>query len=87
MIADASSHRRSDAERLMHTAKVVMHVVKGNSCNMICDLLRERIGKPSESAHPHPHREVLAFDVTGRNMLRVRITDLVLFFAAVADCG
>jgi hypothetical protein len=51
---------------------------------MVFDLLRERIGQPSEAAHRHPHSEVLAFDVAGADVFRVGSAANSLAFAADA---
>ncbi len=45
----------------MDTTEVVPHEVESYGVGMIFDLLRERIGEPSEAAHRHAHGEVLAF--------------------------
>jgi hypothetical protein len=56
----------------VNPAEVVVHVVKGDRGNVILDLLGERIGQAGEAAHLHPHREILALDVAGADVLRVR---------------
>ena len=58
----------------MNPDEVVMHVVKRNRRDVILDFLRERIGQPSESAHLHSHREVLALDVAGADVFSGRTT-------------
>jgi hypothetical protein len=68
MLTDARFHRRGHAQGLMHSRKVVVHVKQGNHRDMVVDLLRKSIGQASEATHIHPHVEVLAFDVAGRNM-------------------
>ena len=52
---------------------------------MVFDLLRKRIGKPGETAHLHPHREILPFHVASADVLRVGFANLGFFFAAVAN--
>lgn len=42
---------------------------------MVLQFLRERIRQPSKPPHVHPHREVLALHVAGRNMLLIRVPD------------
>jgi hypothetical protein len=41
--------------------------------SVIVDLLREGVGQPRETAHSHPHRQILALDVTGRDVLPVGV--------------
>jgi hypothetical protein len=68
MLTDPSFHRRSNAQGLMNPRKVVVHVEQGDHRDVIVDLLRESIGQASEPAHVHPHVEVLAFNLTGRDV-------------------
>jgi hypothetical protein len=56
------------------TSKVVVHEVEAYRVSMELDLFRETIGQSCEAAHPHSHRQVLAFDVGGRDSLGVRVT-------------
>lgn len=62
-----------DAERLMNLAEVVIHEMERNGMSVILDLLAEGVRQPSEAAHVHPHGQVLALDVTGRDMTGIRI--------------
>ena len=77
----------------MNPDKVVVHVVDGESRDVVLDFLRKRIRQPGESGHLHPHGEILALDVAGGDMLPLRIANLRLFLAAdtvsggVADLG
>lgn len=72
----------------MNTAEIVVHVVQGDSSNMIFDLLRERVGEPSEAAHLHSHGEVLALDIAGADVLRIGLADFGFFFGFVRKiCG
>ena len=57
----------------MHTAEVVPHEIERHGRRVVLDLLRERIGQAREAAHRHPHRQVLALDVAGRDVLAVRV--------------
>jgi hypothetical protein len=52
----------------MHSTEVVPSKVQRDGCLQVFQLLAERIRKPRESAHLHPHREVLAFDVAGADV-------------------
>jgi hypothetical protein len=51
----------------MHAVEVVVHVVERNRRDMMFELLGKRIRQARKSADAHPHRQVLALDVTGRN--------------------
>src|ERR1051326_5873534 len=57
-----------------------------NRRNVVFDLLRERICEPHESAHTHPHREILAADKAGRNVFRIWRSDHLMFLATRANC-
>src|SRR5688572_20743965 len=65
-----SGHRRSNAQRLMDADKVVIHHVERNGVSVVLDLLGEGVGQPSETAHVHPDRKVLAFHVGRRGLTR-----------------
>jgi hypothetical protein len=40
----------------------------GDGRHVVLDLLRERVGQSGESAHVHPHGQILSFNKTGRNV-------------------
>jgi hypothetical protein len=46
--------------------------MQADRCNVVLNLLGERIGEASESTHVHPHREVLALYVAGVDVFLVR---------------
>ena len=48
----------------MDLAEVVIHEMQGDIMSVHLDLLTEPVREPREPAHVHPHREILAFDVT-----------------------
>ena len=60
MRTDPCFHRWGNTKRLMHADEIVPDVEECDGVNVGLDLLGERIGKPSEAAHLHPHGEVLA---------------------------
>jgi hypothetical protein len=64
MIRDPRFHRRSDAERLVYAAEIVVHEMKRNGMAKIVYFLRESVGQPRETAHFHSHGQVLAFNIT-----------------------
>lgn len=55
----------------MNSAEVVMDGVQSNRVAKVVHLLAETIGKPRESPHLHLHRQVLALDKAGRNVIRI----------------
>jgi len=55
--------------------------------NVIFDLLRERIGQPSEPTHRHAHGEVLTLDIARANVLGIGIAGDPLAVAADAFGG
>jgi hypothetical protein len=65
----------------MNSAEVVVvHIVDGNRCDMVLDLLGKRISQPSEAPDRHSDRQVLPLDITGGDMLRIWASlDRVLF--------
>src|SRR5689334_7254203 len=73
MIADTGRHRRSSAKRLMYAGEIVPHVEQGYLILMVLNLLGESIRQPGESAHLHPHGEVLTLNIAGADVLRIGI--------------
>jgi hypothetical protein len=60
--------------------RIVVHVEQRYGVHVVLNLLRERIGKPGETTHVHPHREVLTFDIGRADVRRVgRTNDGFLF--------
>jgi hypothetical protein len=51
-----------------------MHEMQGYGVAVVFDLLGKAIRQAGETAHPHPHCEILALYETGRNVLRVRLS-------------
>ena len=82
MLADSRFHRGSNAERLMDPRKVVIHVVERHGVYVVLNLLAERIRQASKPAHTHSHREILALDIAGGNMLRIGRAENDLLFSA-----
>ena len=86
VIRNPRCHRGCDSERLVDAGEVVVHVVERYGRFVVLDLLGEAIREPGESAHPHPHREILALDVAGTDMRHLWIAKPDDLLAAVADC-
>lgn len=58
----------------MDAAEVVIHVMQRDRVLQILQFLGERVSQPSKPAHTHPHRQILALSVAGRNLVVVRIS-------------
>jgi len=54
--------------------EIVVHEVEGDSGGVVLQLLGEGIGQARETSHRHSHGEVLALDIGGRDVFRVRVT-------------
>jgi len=65
----------SDAKRLVNPARIVVPGVKGNRPAVVVQLFGESIGQPGESAHPHPHGQILSLCETGRDVLAFGVPD------------
>jgi len=57
----------------MDFAEVVIHEMQRDGMRVHLDFLAEGIGEPSETAHVHTHRQVLALNMTGGDMPLVGI--------------
>src|SRR5579864_3347147 len=68
----------------MNPNVVIVHQVNRNGSGVILNLLAERIRQASESAHLHPHREILTLDIAGRYVCRVGIANDFFFLATKA---
>ena len=79
MIGQARFHRRSNAERFVDTAEVVIGEVQCDGCFKVAQFFAESVRQPRESTDRHPHGEVVAFYKTSRDVIRVR--------ASVNDLG
>ena len=55
----------------MLPTEIVIHEVKGNAVRVILNFLGEGIRQASEPAHRHPHGQVVALNVTGRDVSSV----------------
>ena len=53
-ISHTSSHRWSDAKRLMDADEIIIRHVKRDCIGMVLDLLGKRIRQPGKAAHVHP---------------------------------
>lgn len=73
VVSDSSFHCRGNAQSLMNAAEVVVHEVERDGRDMVLNLLAECVGQPCETAHLHPHREVLPLDKAGGDVARFRI--------------
>lgn len=86
MLTDASFHRRGNAQGLMNPCEVIVHVKQGNHGDVILNLLTEGVRQAGESAHVHPHIEVLPLHVAGADVFMVRGADNVYALGAQTLC-
>lgn len=84
MIGQTSLHRRRHAQGLMHTAIVVVHVMESDSVTVVLGFLAESVCEPGKPARRHSQGQVLPFDVTGADVIRVGIPKDRLHLAADA---
>ena len=65
MIGNSSGHRWRNSQRFVNPAEIVIHVVERNRGGMVTELFAECVGQTREAPHAHPHREILALNITG----------------------
>ena len=65
MVSHSGRHRWRHTQRLVNTAKVVVHEIDGNHVLVVFSLLGEPVGQPGKAAHSHPHGKIGPFDVAG----------------------
>ena len=68
----------------MDTNEVIPHRIDGDHVGMVLEFLAECIGQTCKAAIVHPHSEIGALDVTGRDMLAIWFTFDNFFLYAVA---
>jgi hypothetical protein len=73
MIRETSFHCWRDSERLMDSAKVVVHEIKGDRMTVIIQLLTKGVRESGKSMHRHPNREILAFHIASPDVLWVGV--------------
>jgi hypothetical protein len=56
----------------MDADEIVIEELMRQRVAVILDLFREGVRQPREAAHAHPHIEVLALDIRGRDMRVIR---------------
>jgi len=57
-----------------------------NRARMVLNLFAECVGEPSEAAHVHPHREVLALNVRRADVFRIGVAGNLALLGSDADC-
>lgn len=81
-ICDSSSHRGRHLKRHVDASHVVPREVERHRSRMVLQFLGEAVCQAGESAHRHPHGEVLALHVAGVDVLRIgRASDSFLLAA------
>src|SRR5215469_16511527 len=63
-----------------------MHEVEGDGVTVILNLFAKPVREASEAAHAHTHCEILTLNITGGNVLRVRISTNCGCTASDAGC-
>ncbi len=70
-VGDPRLYRWRDAQRLVNPAEVVPDEIERQHRNVALDALREHVGEPRETAHQHPHREVVPLDLGPAHVPRI----------------
>src|SRR5450755_2199878 len=73
MIGQPGLHCRRNAKRSMHSAEVVERKMQTHSSPKILQFPRKAIGQARETAKLHSDGQVLPFNETGRDVVRIRI--------------
>src|SRR5580704_2036605 len=73
MIGHPCRHCWRDAKGAVNADKVIMLIMERDRMRVILHLLAERVRQSRESAHRHPHSQILALDITRGNVLWVWI--------------
>lgn len=71
MVGNSSGHRRRGPQRLVDAAEVVEREPQHAGRAVVLKLLAEGIRQARESPHAHTDAEILAFNVTGADALRI----------------
>src|SRR5438105_11362244 len=87
MLTDTGFHRWRRAQRLMDANEVVVHVEQSHGVHVVLYLFRECVGQSGKSAHIHSHREILALNIAGADMLEVGSADYRNFVYAKTSRG
>src|SRR5438270_3619199 len=85
MIGNSGGHRWRDSQGLVNPSKIVVNKVDCHCRDMVLDFLGKGIGEARKAAHPHPHGEILAFNITGAYVLWVWIS--AHYFHVTADAA
>jgi hypothetical protein len=79
-------HRRSDADRTVNPAEIVVREIQRQGRPVVLKLAAEAIRQAGEASNLHTHREVLALDMRGANTARLsgntKLRDLYKFSGA-----
>src|ERR1022692_1094040 len=80
MLTNASLHRRSNPQRLVNPAEVVVHMKQRQHSDVIFELLTEGVRQPGKPPHIHSHVEILSLNVGRADVLWVgRANDRLSF--------
>ena len=72
MIRNPRFHRRRNAQSLVNAGEIIVHIMQGDCRFVVLNFLGKCVCQPHESAHRHPHREILPFHMACRNVRFVR---------------
>jgi hypothetical protein len=72
VICNSRFHRWRNAQRLVNTAKVVVHEIQRQCRDVVLNFLAECVCQPCETSHRHTHGQIRAFNKASRNVLSVR---------------
>jgi hypothetical protein len=68
----------------MDPAEIVVHNVQRHGCHVILELFAKAICQPSKTPLAHSQREILPFNIAGRNGKRVAAYYLALYCYYIA---
>ena len=71
MLTDTSRNCRGNPKRLMDSREVMVHVKQRQRVCVVLDLFAECVRQARETAHVHPHVQVLSFYIAGTDVLRI----------------
>jgi len=80
VIRNSSFHRGRHSQTGMHSTKVVVREVQGDSGFQMGQLFAESVREPRKSAKLHPHREILPLD-EARTRVRRRIRNSAILLS------
>ena len=71
----------------MLPTKIVIHEMKRLAVCVVLDLLEKRIRQPRKPTHGHAHGQLVALDVTSRDMCALGLPEIFIFLVPVHSNG